>query len=99
MWSATHLTFTVKEVAAAKAEKAAILMKLKAGDPVASIINPTSGGAKAMPMFKHMATTPKPVPADEGPRISDGNAITIGGTIAAVIPKATIEAISAISVV
>jgi len=60
-----------------------------------SIRYPISNGPNAAPMFKQMAITPKLAPAEFGPKISGSRADAVGGTMAAVAPRAIIEAVKA----
>ena len=53
------------------------------------------GWDKVAPTFKPIAVIPKPILAKLVPKISAGNADTTGGIIAAVMPRARMEATNA----
>ena len=77
------------------AESAAIPNKQKGYDFVTSKRKPTKGCAKAAPKFMHIPVMPNPTLAKVGPKISAGKADAMGGTMAAVTPRARIEATKA----
>jgi hypothetical protein len=82
---------------APKAEKIAIPRNVSVEELAVSKSKPMKGGAIAIPVFRHIPSIPKPVPDELGPNINGGSTLTMGGTNAAEMPKATIEIIIEVS--